>query len=70
MIARPFNQRYGTPAQLEAMQTTIPMNRRGSPEQRAGTFIDLAPDELSGYLTGQLIEVNGGQSCPSARPPR
>jgi 3-oxoacyl-[acyl-carrier protein] reductase len=40
------------------------MNRVGTAEEVAGTFVFLASDELSGYVTGQVIEVNGGQYMP------
>ena len=53
-----------SPEQLKAMQATIPMNRIGEPDECAGTLIYLASDELSGYVTGQVIEVNGGQYMP------
>ena len=42
----------------------IPMNRLGSAEECVGTFVYLASDEMSGYVTGQIIEVNGGQYMP------
>jgi 3-oxoacyl-[acyl-carrier protein] reductase len=29
-----------------------------------GAFLYLASESLSGYLTGQIIEVNGGQYMP------
>jgi 3-oxoacyl-[acyl-carrier protein] reductase len=29
-----------------------------------GTLLYLASDALSGYVTGQVIEVNGGQYMP------
>jgi 3-oxoacyl-[acyl-carrier protein] reductase len=64
VIATPFHQRYTTAEQLKAMQATIPMNRIGEPDECAGTFLYLASDELSGYVTGQVIEVNGGQYMP------
>jgi 3-oxoacyl-[acyl-carrier protein] reductase len=64
VIATPFHDRYSTPEQLKAMQATIPMNRVGTPEECAGTFVYLASDALSGYVTGQVIEVNGGQFMP------
>lgn len=64
VITTPFHDRYSTPAQLSAMQTTIPMNRLGAPDECAGTFLYLASDVLSGYVTGQVIEVNGGQYMP------
>jgi len=50
--------------QLKAMQATIPMNRLGTPDECAGTFVYLASDAMSGYVTGQVIEVNGGQYMP------
>ncbi|HTS22220.1 MAG TPA: glucose 1-dehydrogenase [Casimicrobiaceae bacterium] len=64
VITTPFHERYSTAEQLRAMQATIPMNRLGSPEECAGSFVFLASDELSGYVTGQVIEVNGGQYMP------
>ena len=44
--------------------TTIPMNRLGSAEECAGAFVYLASEQMSGYVTGQIIEVNGGQYMP------
>lgn len=64
VITTPFHERYSTAAQLAAMQATIPMARLGSADECAGTFVYLASDSLSGYVTGQIIEVNGGQYMP------
>ena len=64
VIATPFHDRYSTPEQLKAMQAMIPMNRLGTAEECAGTFVFLASNALSGYITGQVIEVNGGQYMP------
>ena len=64
VIATPFHDRYSTAEQLAAMQATIPMNRIGSPEECVGAFLYLASEQLSGYVTGQIIEVNGGQYMP------
>lgn len=64
VITTPFHDRYSSPEQLASMQATIPMNRLGAPEECAGTFLYLASEELSGYVTGQVIEVNGGQYMP------
>jgi 3-oxoacyl-[acyl-carrier protein] reductase len=64
VITTPFHERYSTAEQLKAMQATIPMNRLGTPDECAGTFLYLASDVLSGYVTGQVIEVNGGQYMP------
>jgi len=64
VITTPFHDRYSTREQLKGMQATIPMNRLGTADECAGTFVYLASDELSGYVTGQVIEVNGGQYMP------
>ena len=61
VILTPFHERFTTAAQLEAMKATVPMNRLGEPDECAGTFLYLCSEELSGYVTGQVIEVNGGQ---------
>jgi 3-oxoacyl-[acyl-carrier protein] reductase len=64
VITTPFHDRYSTAEQLKAMQAMIPMNRLGSADECAGTFVYLASDAASGYVTGQVIEVNGGQYMP------
>ncbi len=64
VIVTPFHDRYSTAEQLAAMQATIPMNRLGTADECAGTFVYLASDAMSGYVTGQIIEVNGGQFMP------
>ena len=64
VITTPFHERYSTPQMLETMRQTIPMARLGSAEECAGTFLYLASEALSGYVTGQVVEVNGGQLMP------
>lgn len=64
VILTPFHERFTTPEQLQKMQSTIPLGRAGTAEECAGTFVYLASDALSGYVTGQVIEVNGGQYMP------
>ena len=60
-IATAFHERHSTPDKLEATRKSIPMARLGKAEDCAGTALFLASDALSGYVTGQVIEVNGGQ---------
>ena len=60
-IATAFHERHSTPEKLEATRKSIPMARLGTAQDCAGTVLFLASAELSGYVTGQVIEVNGGQ---------
>ena len=64
VITTPFHDRYSTPQMLEGFKATIPMNRLGTPDECAGAFLFLASEQLSGYMTGQILEVNGGQYMP------
>lgn len=51
------------PDQLKnAMLETIPLKRAGEPEDIANTALFLASD-LSTYVTGQVIGVDGGMGC-------
>ena len=43
----------------EAFCSTIPMGRRGQPEEMANVYAFLASDEAS-YITGALYLVDGG----------
>jgi 3-oxoacyl-[acyl-carrier protein] reductase len=64
VITTPFHDRYSTPQMLEGFKATIPMNRLGTADECAGSFLFLASEQLSGYMTGQILEVNGGQYMP------
>jgi 3-oxoacyl-[acyl-carrier protein] reductase len=46
------------------MRLTIPMARLGTADECVGAFVYFASDRLSGYVTGQILEVNGGQYMP------
>ncbi|MBC8038880.1 MAG: SDR family oxidoreductase [Rhizobiales bacterium] len=56
-----FHDRFSDEAKRETARKSIPMQRLGTPQDCAGTFLYLASDAASGYVTGQAIEVNGGQ---------
>jgi 3-oxoacyl-[acyl-carrier protein] reductase len=64
VISTPFHERYSTEAQLAAALATIPAGRLGTPEDCVGAYLFLASAALSGYVVGQVIEVNGGQLMP------
>jgi 3-oxoacyl-[acyl-carrier protein] reductase len=54
-----------TPAErMEAMRKSVYLGRIGTPADCVGAFLFLASQQLSGYITGQIIHVNGGQVMP------
>ena len=59
-----FHRRYSTPERVQAMANVIPMKRVGTAEDCVGAYLFLASHRLAGYITGQVIEVNGGQLMP------
>lgn len=64
VIATPFHARYSTEQQLEAARGMIPQGRLGTAEECVGAYLFLASAALSGYIIGQILEVNGGQLMP------
>jgi 3-oxoacyl-[acyl-carrier protein] reductase len=64
VIVTPFHDRFSTPQMLESFKGTIPMGRLGTADECVGAFLYLSSEALSGYVTGQIIEVNGGQYMP------
>lgn len=64
VIITPFHERYSTQTQLDAMLATVPAGRLGTPQDCVGAYLFLASASLSGYVVGQVIEVNGGQLMP------
>lgn len=63
-ILTPFHERFSSEDQMRAMVSTIPMGRAGTAEDCVGAYLFLASEMLSGYVTGQVLEVNGGQLMP------
>jgi 3-oxoacyl-[acyl-carrier protein] reductase len=64
IILTPLHAKLTPPETLAAMTAQIPMGRAGTAEECVGAYLFLASDSLSGYITGQVIEVNGGQLMP------
>lgn len=64
VIETPFQERHTSAQQMEGFRAGIPMQRFGTASECAGAFLYLASDRLSSYVTGQIIEVNGGQLMP------
>ena len=61
MIDTPFHERHTAPEAMQRMVGQIPMGRVGTPEECAGTVLYLASAAAASYVTGQIVEVNGGQ---------
>ncbi len=51
-------------AARSGINATIPMGRFATADEMAPTFLFLASHACSGYITGQIINVNGGQYMP------
>jgi 3-oxoacyl-[acyl-carrier protein] reductase len=63
VIDTPFH--HATPPErMEAMRKSVCLGRIGTPSDCVGAFLFLASAQLSGYVTGQNIHVNGGQAMP------
>jgi 3-oxoacyl-[acyl-carrier protein] reductase len=59
-IITPFHD--ATPESVrQTAAAQIPMKRLGTAEDCVGAYLFLASDQMSGYITGQIIDVNGGQ---------
>ncbi|MGN6101958.1 MAG: SDR family NAD(P)-dependent oxidoreductase [Devosia sp.] len=64
IILTRFHERYSTEAQLAAMVAMIPAGRAATADECVGAYLFLASNALSGDITGQVIEVTGGQLMP------
>ena len=62
-IATPFHAR--TPqTRMDAMRDATAMGRVGEAQDCVGAFLFLASNEMSGYITGNMVHVNGGMYMP------
>ncbi|MCC6467606.1 MAG: SDR family oxidoreductase [Alphaproteobacteria bacterium] len=64
IIDTPLQHRVTPPAMLKTAVATVPMGRLGTSEECVGAFLYLCSDKLSSYVTGQVVEVNGGIVMP------
>lgn len=59
------NKAATTPShQIDAALRMTPMRRQGTLEECVGAYLYLASGALSSFVTGQIIEVNGGLLMP------
>jgi 3-oxoacyl-[acyl-carrier protein] reductase len=64
VIDTALHARRSPPDLFPRLKETIPLGRIGQPDDCAGAFVFLACASLSGYITGQVLEVNGGLYMP------
>ncbi|AJY46167.1 SDR family NAD(P)-dependent oxidoreductase [Martelella endophytica] len=63
VITTPFHD--DTPkANLESALASIPLGRLGTADECAWSFVFFASPTMSGYITGQILDINGGQFMP------
>jgi len=60
VIATPFHETFSTPEMMQNFVKAIPMGRVGTPHECATVIAFLVSDAAS-YITGETIEINGGQ---------
>jgi 3-oxoacyl-[acyl-carrier protein] reductase len=60
LIATQFHDRFTKPEARRATVERTPLRREGQPEDIAGVALFLASPDAA-FLTGEIIEVNGGQ---------
>jgi 3-oxoacyl-[acyl-carrier protein] reductase len=58
-----IHEKKTSPADYKKLIERIPLSREGKPQDCAGAVLLLASDEGS-YITGQIIEINGGMQMP------
>jgi 3-oxoacyl-[acyl-carrier protein] reductase len=64
IILTRFHEVNTKPEQMKALIGGIPLGYAAPAEDCVGVYLFLASNELSGYITGQCISVNGGQLMP------
>jgi 3-oxoacyl-[acyl-carrier protein] reductase len=64
VIDTPIHHGLTSPELMAQFVSTIPMKRLGAPQECAGAILFLASEDLASYVTGQILEVNGGLIMP------
>ena len=63
VIKTPFHAAT-PPERMEIMRNATALGRLGEAEDCVGPVLFLASQSMSGYVTGQILHVNGGQLMP------
>lgn len=57
-----FHERYSSPAKLARTASSTPLGRLGTAADCVDPCLFLASNKLSGFITGQILGINGGTS--------
>lgn len=60
------NKLWTDPAAMEGLLSHIPMHRQGTPDEIADAVLFLSSDKAA-YITGTVLNVDGGWTCGYAR---
>jgi len=60
VVETPFHDRFSTPEMLETFRKSIPLGRLGTAQECADAILYLV-SPMASYVTGQTIDINGGQ---------
>jgi 3-oxoacyl-[acyl-carrier protein] reductase len=64
IIVTDLQDKYTAPEVLEQLARNTPMGRNASAAECVGAYLFLASERMSSFVTGQVIEVNGGLLMP------
>ncbi len=59
-VATRFHEVHTPKERWEGAAKSLPLRRIGQPEDIVAAFLYLASDQASGWMTGQMLQINGG----------